>query len=164
MVVKTKYIVAGIIGLVTITGAAIYLQYRKMMDYVLSFKAVKLRKITKDLVSADVYLNMDYKGDVPLEIVEQEYKVYVNNYLASNIRSNASVMIKKGMNIIPINVSFSPSGAVKQIKSAEIALAALANQGTIKIKIEMKFFVRFLLFNVSIPYTYETTLKELLAT
>jgi hypothetical protein len=33
MKIQKKYIVAGLIGLVTITGASLYLQYQRLMNY-----------------------------------------------------------------------------------------------------------------------------------
>ena len=83
-----KYLIAGVIGLVTVAGAAAYLQYKKIMNYVITVKNVVINSISLNLIDFTLNLNFENKSSVAFIIKSQSYNVYINNsfiskYLAS---------------------------------------------------------------------------------
>ena len=155
-----KYIIAGLIGVVTILGAMAYLQYKKIMNYTLGYKGIKLRSIGKDLVSFDVFLAYTNKADVDITLIEQEYKIYLNDNYVSRASNGSSNFIKaNSTSVIGVNVAFDPKIVFKAINKT-YAEVLLDPSKTI-IKAEIKLKVKVFGIKVNIPYTYISTLKEL---
>lgn len=168
MKIEKKYIIASVIGIVTITGALLYLQYKKLMNYVIKFKALKVKTLTANLVSLDIFLNLTNNSDLAFDIVEQDYKVYLNGELVTKManRSSNHVSAKKtngvdtSLSVIGVNVAFNPSGVLKTLGKNWISI--LMRPDTAKIKIEIKMKVSLYGIKISIPYTYEGTLKTMM--
>ena len=160
--INKKYLYAGAIGLVSISAATLYLQYKKMMDFVLSFNKVKINKITVTNIDFNLYLNYLNKGSVGFDIESQINEVYINNVFITKLTNNTpNKILPKSNNIIGLNISFSPKDAMNKLG---LSLLSITNQSQkIRIKIVSKFRVKFFFIHVNIPYTYESTLKEMMA-
>ena len=52
-----KWLIVGGLGVVSIALAIAYLQYKKIMNYVLKFKSVKIKKINEKIIDFDLFLN-----------------------------------------------------------------------------------------------------------
>jgi LEA14-like dessication related protein len=157
MKLEKKHIIAIGLGVVSIALAGAYLQYKKMMNYCLSLKMIKPKDITTKNFDADVFLNLENKSDVKLEIVSQEYNVYINNkFITRASNAIAQTISPNSTSIIGVNVRFNPE------KAGENILSAILSLSKITVKIEVKLKVKFLFVTVSIPYVYESTLSELL--
>ena len=99
--INKKYLYAGAIGLVSISAATLYLQYKKMMEFVLSFNKVKINKITVTNIDFNLYLNYLNKGSVGFDIESQINEVYINNVFITKLTNNTpNKILPKSNNII----------------------------------------------------------------
>lgn len=160
MKIQKKHIVAGSIALVTLTGAFIYMQYKKLMEYTLGFKSMKVKKVSLNEVVLDVFLMFNNPSKLKFDITEQEYKVFINNQFVSDaVNYSTNAIEPKSSSVLGVNIKFNPSTVLKVLKMnwADILLSPEQS----KIKIEMKFKVKLYLIPITIPYVYEFTFKEL---
>lgn len=158
-----KYLIAGLIGIVTIVGALAYLQYKKIMNYTLGYKGFKLRSLGKDIISFDLFLNYTNYADIDITLVEQEYKVYINDNYVTRASNGSSNYIKaNSTSVIGVNVAFDPRVVFKAINKTytEVAL----NPSKVILKVDIKLKVKVFGIKVNIPYTYTSSLKEFFAT
>ncbi len=157
MKIEKKHIIAAFIAGVSITGAVAYLQYKKLMNYCIGFNRIKLNRINANQADFDVFINFKNQSDLKIEILSQEYNVYLNDSFLLNA-SNAEEQIigPKSMSVIGINIRFNPSQAGKSILNTVLSAAVLS------IRVDIKLKVKFWFFTVNIPYSYRTTLKELM--
>lgn len=157
MKIEKKHVIAIGLGAVSLALGAAYLQYKKMMNYCIGLSMIKPKEITTKNFDADVFLNIENKSDIKLEIVSQEYNVFVNNKFITKA-SNAilQTVAPKSTSIVGVNVKFNPE------KAGENILSAILSLGKITVKIEVKLKVKLWFFTVNIPYTYESTLSELM--
>lgn len=162
MEAKTKkYLVAGIIGAVTITGALLYLQYKKMMNYVLKFRSIKGKKFSANAIDFDLFLNFTNNADIGFTIKSQLYNVYVNDVFITKIENSSPLVIKpKDTSILGINIALNPKDIMNKLGTK--ALGLLITPDKFMIKLDMKLRVQLYIFTVNIPYTYQTTLKQIM--
>ncbi len=160
--IKGKYIVAGLIGLVTISGAVAYLQYKKLMDYVLTYKSIKFNKLSSDLISFDLTLLFQNKSTLKFTIEKQIYDVYINNIFITTLKSDVSQTIQpKSDNYLVLTISFNPKVAFDRLKLTALTLAA--NRSDVKIKVVTKMKLKWGVVGASVPFTYENNLKDMMA-
>ena len=159
---RTKYIIAGLIGVVTITGALAYVQYKKLMEYAFKFKGIKVRTITKNLISFDAFMLFTNNSNLIIHLEEQEFKVYLNDQYVTRLSNGMTNIIKaKGTSEIGLNVAFDPTLVLNTLKLNWVTMLIAPEKTTIKIDGTMKVKV-FGFVRAKIPYTYTYTLKELL--
>ena len=105
MKIEKKYLVAGLIGLVTITGATLYLQYQKLMNYTIGLKRVKINKLSLAGFDIDLFLNFENKSDLKFTIEKQKYAVYVNGvYLTTMVNDLPNEILPKSVNVLGMNM------------------------------------------------------------
>ena len=159
MKLEKKYIIAGLIGLLTITGAFAYLQYKKLMNYKISFKSFKVLTLSLKKVSLNVFLNFENLSSIGFDIESQEYNVIMNGKSVSQITNYAKNKIEpKSTSVIGVNVMFNPEQVAK-VLGKDYAIILL-NAKEYKVDIEMKLKVKLYGITINIPYTYSTTLME----
>lgn len=162
MKIERKYIVAGLLGIVSFALAAGYLAYKKLMDYTLGFKSIKVKKVSIKLIEFDVFLNFLNKSNLGFDIIEQEYKVYMNDKFVSKVVNYSTTKIlPNATSVIGVNVKFDPRVVLKVIGKDFKDLILKPDQYIIKT--DMKLKVNFYGFKVSIPYVYEDTLKNFIS-
>lgn len=155
-----KYLIAGVIAIVTITGALAYLQYKKLMNYIIKVKSAVIKKITANLLDLDLTLDFENKSNISFEIKSQEYEVYIDNKFISKINNIKPVFIKaKSNSDIFVNIKANPTKIGSKFKLED--LNKLLDLQNIKIKVIGKLKVKLYGFTVNIPFYYETTIKEL---
>ena len=156
------YLIAGLIGLVTISGAIAFIQYKKIMNYKLTFRAIKIKKILPNAFDFDLFLNFENKSKVPFEITKQSYDIYINNLFVSKIQNNAPTIIPaSAVTPMGLNVAFNPKTILDKL--GQDAVSLLTSPSNISIKIDINLSVKLWFFTVNIPYVYETTLKDLVS-
>lgn len=160
MKIETKYIVAGAIGLVTISGAIAYLQYKRMMNYAFKLKGVKVKKLSATQVSFDVFVDFINKAKLVIKILEVDTKIYLNGKFISTVANKSPMTISaESTSTLSVNISFIPNDVLKAIGSDYLSIITHPESVTIKADIKLKAKLWF--FTVNIPYIYNTTLKEL---
>jgi len=155
-----KYIIAGVLGVISIAAALAYLQYRKLMNFTIKFKKVLVKTLSATSISFDLFLNFTNNSDIKFTILEQDYKVYMNDAFVTKIINKAPIeVISKGTSVIPVNVTFDPRAVLKLI--GKNATDLLLNRDKIIVKMDIKLKVKLYGIPVSIPYVYTSNLKEL---
>jgi len=155
-------LVAGLIGLVTISGAVAYYQYKKIIDYTITFKRMKINKLSKSLFNFDVYFDYLNKAKVAFVIVSQKYDIYIQGiYVTTMVNNNPTNIAANGVSVLALNVQFDPRETLKRLGAT--AETFLMNAANIKIKIVSSLKVKLWMFTINIHYTYEDTLKNMLA-
>lgn len=163
MKVERKHIIIGLISLVSISGALLYLEYKKLMDYAIKFKSVVVKKVSLTKVNFDLFLYFTNKSNLKITIKNQNYTIYVNDKPVSTVQNSSGNLIKPRStdNIVGVNVQFNPQTVYRA--SGLTSLEALAKAGSIKLKFDIKLGVSLYGIAFNIPYVYETTLKELIS-
>lgn len=160
MKIKKTHVIAGLIGLVTITGAFLYYQYTKIMDYVIKFKGIKLHVFGMDGVMFDLILSFTNNSDLSFKIVSQKYKIYLNDKFVSEASSDKEQQIAaKGTSDIAVNVKFSPRSIMNAVNVNEFLLS----KQNINLKVDIKVKVALGPIKIGIPYVYQTSLKEIMS-
>jgi len=161
MKLEKKHYIAGAIGLVTISGALLYLQYKKLMDYCLSFNRFALKKLSLRDAELDIFLNFKNKSAIKINIVSQDYVAYLNDKkIATFSNKNLVVIEPKATTVLPLNVKFQPIKLVNSLKS--LATDFMLKPETVILKVKCYIKVKFWFLNLSIPYEYVTTIKDLM--
>lgn len=157
MKIEKKHIIFGGLFVVSSVAALAYWQYKKMLNYCLGLNRLKVNAITTDLANIDIFLNFENKSDVAINILSQEYNVYVGGGFITKVSNSKPQLISpNSTSIIAVNVKFNPTKAGQNI------LNAILSMGNTAIKIDIKLKVKLWMFTINIPYTYNTSLKELL--
>lgn len=157
-----KWVIVGALSVISISLGIIYLQYRKLMDYTIKLKGVKFKSLSQSLISFDLFLNFTNNSDLKFDIVGQEYKIYINDTFVTKLSNMiASKILPKSPNVIGINVSFNPTDVLGLLKKNMASI--LLNPEKVKIKLDLKLKVMMYGFKLSIPYVYESNLKEMMS-
>lgn len=162
MAIKKKHIIVGGLALLTITGATLYWQYTKIMNYVIKLLNVKFKSVTLKKVDFDLSLSFTNNSDLTLNVISQDYTVYVNDVDVLRVKNTTTAQLtKKSTSPIDVNIQFSPEQIAAKLKGG--AINFLTSPEKVNIKVDVKLKVKLLFITVSVPYVYQTTLKEILA-
>lgn len=162
MKIDKKYIIAGSIAVVSLTIAALYLQYKKLTDSCISFNKFVLRKLTLNDANLDIFLNFVNLSKIKINIVSQDYIAYLNDKeIARASNAIPQVILPNGSSVLALNVAFNPSKLGNVIGG--LAKDFIMNPSNIVLKVKVNVKVKLYMFNISIPYEYITTFKDLTA-
>ncbi|MES2287549.1 MAG: LEA type 2 family protein [Bacteroidota bacterium] len=162
MAIKKKHIIVGGIALLTLTGAALYWQYTKIMNYAIKLAGVKFKTFLLKKVDFDLSLNFTNNSDLTINIVSQDYKVFVNNVEILKVTNKTGTqLLKNTTSPINVNLQINPEQIATKLKAS--AINFLTNPEKVLIRFDIKLKVKLLVFTIGVPYVYETNLKELLA-
>jgi LEA14-like dessication related protein len=160
MKLERKHLIAGLIGMVTITGALAYLQYRKLMNYVIKVKGIVVKSSSPTSLIFDLVLNFENKSSIKFEIISQKYDVYFNNNFLATLKGNDKVLVEpKGTSPISLKVNINPTQALAKLQGD--ALSIISNLANAKLKMDIKLQVKLYGFTINIPYIYETSLSDM---
>ena len=156
-----KYLIAGAIGVVTIAGALAYLQYKKLMNYTLKFRGLRVRKLKFNDFDFDISLDFINKSDIDFVIEKQVYNVYLNDIFVTKLENASPTTIKSNTSsLMALNVKVNPKDVLEKIGIN--ALNFVLNADKTILKVDAKLKVKLWFFNINIPYVYQSTLKDML--
>ena len=89
-----KVILGSIIAIILAIGFFIYWQVRLLVKAKWQYSQFKLRTISLDGVSFDVFFNVNNVGMLAVTVAEQDYNVYINDSFVSRIVSTDDQEIK----------------------------------------------------------------------
>lgn len=162
MKLEKKHIIAGVIGIVSVSAAVLYWQYKKLMDYCISLNKITLKEFNLSKANIDLYLNFKNNSAIKLEIISQEYVVSINDKeVVTAGNANSLVVAPNSTSVLSVNIGFSPSKLINTIGS--LAGDIILNPQKINITIGLKVKVKLWAFTISIPYEFKSTLKDMLA-
>jgi len=160
MKIDRKYLIAGAIGLVTITGALAYLQYTRLMNYVIKVGKIKINKIALNNIDFNLILNFENKSNISFDIKNQTYDIYLNNVFIAKAENQSITKINaKSVSQIGLNIKFDPSTAVKKLGLGTLDL--LSKPDKVMLKVDVKLKVKLYGITISLPYVFESSLKDL---
>tara|TARA_R110000868_G_scaffold181220_4_gene422059 strand:- start:1225 stop:1713 length:489 start_codon:yes stop_codon:yes gene_type:complete len=160
MKLEKKHLIAGLIGLVTITGALAYLQYKKLMNYVIRLKGVNLKSYSPNSLAFDLFLDFENKSSIKFDIISQSYDIYLNDTFLANLKSDTLVPVApKGTSVIKLKVDINPTQALTKLK--QNALSIISNLANAKIKMDIKLQVKLYGITLNIPYVFEKNILDL---
>lgn len=163
MKARTKYIIAGAIGVVSIAGALAYLQAKKIMNYTLKFMGIRMVTFQNGMLKFNIYYDYTNKADIDVTLLEQEYDIYINDVFITTLKNYAPNTLKASQTSeIGIGVELNLKDLSKKIGKNYAQMVALPSQ--VKILTVMKWKVKVLGFiRIPVKYPYEVTLKEVLS-
>jgi len=155
---QKTYLIAAILGTISIFAAGAYLQIKKMTNNVIGFNKVQIKKISLNLIDFDLFLNYTNNSDIKFTLRKQTYDLFINNiYITTISNSVDNVINKNSVSVIGVNVAFNPKDVYKKLD-----LNLLSDPSKIMIKLDMKIKVKVGFISVTIPYIYEDTLKNMM--
>lgn len=156
-----KWLIVGGLSVISIALGALYLQYKKLMNYTIKVKGIKLNTITPQVINFDLFINFTNNSDIKFVISDQVYKVYINGQYVTTLVNGTDVYVgAKSTSLIPVNVKFNPTDVMRLL--GQNALIILASPQKINIKVDIKLKVSLYGIKFNIPYVYESTLKEIM--
>lgn len=157
-----KWIIYGTLGAVSLLLLAGYLQYKKLMDYAIKFKGIKIKQLSATIFNFDLFINFTNNSDINFVITEQDYKVFLNDkFVTKIVNKTPTTILPATTSIIPVNVNFNPSEVLKLLGSNLTTILVTPEKITVKVDVKLK--VSLYGIKISIPYVYIATLKELMA-
>jgi LEA14-like dessication related protein len=160
MKLEKKHLIAAAIGLFSITGMLIYIQYRKLMNYVIKVKGIAVKSSTPTALIFDLMLDFENKSAIKFEIISQTYDVYFNNNFLANLKSDTKVLVEpQGTSPITIKVNINPTQALAKLKGD--ALNIIANLANAKLKMDIKLQVKLYGITINIPYVFEKSIADM---
>lgn len=162
MKIERKHIIFGLIAVgISVPLAFLYLQYKKIMDYIIGFNKISIKKISSDFINFDLFLNFTNKSTLSFDIIQQDYSVYFENKFVSKLTNYSTNHINKNStSVIGVNVGFKPNDVLKALGVNYGKL--ISNAKSYKITIEMRLKIKLYGLPVSFPYKYENTLGGLI--
>jgi|688.fasta_scaffold679211_2 hypothetical protein len=159
---ENKYLVAGIIGLVSITGAYLYIQVNKILDYTLTYKG--LRNVNFDKtgkVSFTIVYEYKNKANIDVTLDNQEYEVYINNqYLTTLTNFVPNVLKGSTPSTIEVNLNLTKDD-FKKVKLNWLQVVLQPEK--VEIKTLMKWKVKYGFLRFPVKYPYIVNLKEIIS-
>ena len=157
MKTSTKYIIAGSIALISITGAFAYLQIKKLTSNIFGFRNLVINKLSLSNTDLNIFFKYLNNSDLTFTIKKQTYDIYINGkYITTASNKLDNVIRPKQESIIGVNVSFNP----KEVFS-NLGLNALDTKNMV-LKIVMRIKIKFGFISFTVPYTYEDSLKNMM--
>jgi LEA14-like dessication related protein len=115
---KNKALLIGIVATIGVAGFLIWRQFKKLMDYKLSFRSVKVNKINAKELSLTLGLNFQNKSDIQLVLTKQKYDVFINSVLLSTITNDKEVVVApKSTTPMTFSVSVGSKGIADLLKT-----------------------------------------------
>lgn len=157
-----KWLIVGSLGVISVALALGYLQYKKLMNYTIKLKALKIKNLSAKLINFDLFINFTNNSDLQFVISDQDYKVFLNDKFVSKISNpNDTIIAPKSTSVLPINIGFNPTD-VLNLLGKNLTTILIAPE-TINLRVEIKLKVAIYGIKVSIPYIYTATLKEIMS-
>ena len=158
--IEKRVWITGLIALVSITGAYMYSQVMKILDYTLDFKGMRDVKFDKNGISLKIWYEYKNKANITITLATQEYDVYINNKYLTTLKSNIPNVLDGSIasNIL-IDVNLTPA----DFKKLDMNIAqVLVAPKSIEIKTIMKWKVKYGILKFPVTYPYIVNLKEVI--
>ena len=152
-----KYVLLAAFAGVTVT-TAIWLrkQYAKLMKNTYELKSFLIKKASMQSVTMSVVYAYNNTMDIDINLVGQEYKIYVDDRFVTTIKSDVPVILKaNAVTDIPLDITVDPKDLYGKFK--DNLFKALTQKQKLKIRMDSTFRVKLGIFTIPVPYPYEWT-------
>lgn len=152
-----KYIaLAAVAGITVTTGLWLKKQYDKLMKNTYELKSFVVKSASMKSVTFSVVYAYVNNTDIDINLVGQEYKIYVDDRFITTIKSDVPVILKaNATSDIPLDITVDPRDMFYKFK--DNLLKALTQKQKLKIRMESTFRVKLGIFTIPVPYPYEWT-------
>ena len=157
-----KYTLLGL-GVAVLGGTAYYISrvVKRLQDFTLDFKKVKVNKFTKERLQFDVYFDYTNKSEININLASQEYDVYIDGvYITTMTNYKENVLKAKSKSPLGFSVDLDLPKLDSKIRASYFDM--ITNPKEVAIRIDMKFKARVGIFKVPYKYIWNTNLKEIL--
>lgn len=160
-ITKKQLIWGGVIGVLGVTAIWLTKQIKKIQDYTLTFKKIKVNKFSKDTLDFNVYYDYTNNSDIDINLSQQEYDVYVNGVFITTLTNYAENVLKaKSTSQLGFNVLLNLPELDKKLRVSYFSMVAQPKE--VKIDVVMRWKVRLGFIKIPVKYTWKTDLKEIL--
>ena len=158
---KLKYALGiATIGLTATTFIWARKQYKKMLSNKVDMNSFEFTDISLNKIGINVFFNYFNNTDIKIPLVSQKYDIYLDDkYVASLKNDSTNVIMPNTTSVIGVRGEFNLNQISKNLNINPIKLFLLPKNQ--RIRIDMKLKVRLLFFNVTIPFSYEDSVKNL---
>lgn len=158
---KTKYLIGALVlGATGTTALWAYGQYKKLLKNVTGIKSFTLKNLSVKNIAFNVVATYQNNMDVNIKLTNQEYDIYLDGIYTTTLKNPNELIIKaNALNEIPLDASFDPKELFKKLSTNPVNF--LTNYKKIRVKIVMRLRVKLLFFNITVPYEYEDSLKNM---
>lgn len=152
-----KYIaLAAVAGITVTTGLWLKKQYDKLMKNTYELKSFVVKSASMKSVTFSVVYAYVNNTDIDINLVGQEYKIYVDDRYITTIKSDIPVILKSNsISDIPLDITVDPKDMYYKFK--DNLFKALTQKQKLKIRMESTFRVKLGIFTIPVPYPYEWT-------
>jgi LEA14-like dessication related protein len=157
-----KYTFLGL-GVAVLGGMAFYISRiaKRLQDFTLDFKKIKVKRFTKERLQFDVYFDYTNKSEININLASQEYDVYIDGvYITTMTNYKENVLKAKSKSSLGFSVDLDLPKLDSKIRASYFDM--ITNPKEIAIRIDMKFKARIGIFKVPYRYVWNTNLKEIL--
>lgn len=158
---KLKYALGiATIGLTATTIIWARKQYKKMLSNKVDINSFKVTDIALNNIGIEVFFNYFNNTDIKITLVNQKYDIYIDDkFVASLINDSTNVIKPNTTSVIGVRGEFDLMKISKNLNINPIKLFLLPKNQ--RVRIDMKLKVKLLFFNVTIPFSYEDSVKNL---
>jgi LEA14-like dessication related protein len=150
---KNKKVWYYIGGGVAVLGILAYLEYKRLMNFELSFNSFKVNKINKDEIDANLYFNFLNKSSLPVDVLSQKYDIYINDIYITTATNQINNKVRpKATSVVGVNIKL--TDWTKLIGSEKNLVSILSSLSSLNMKVVEKVKVKVLGIPYTIDYTY----------
>lgn len=158
---KNYAIWGGVIAVLGVTAIWVNKQIKKINDFTLTFKKIKVNKFSLTELNFDTFYEYKNNSDIDINLSSQEYDLYVNETFITTM-TNYSENTLKANSVSPLgfNTKINFPDLDKKLRLTYFTM--IADPKAVKLKIVMRWKVRFGFIKIPVSYTWNTDLKEIL--
>ena len=156
-----RLLITALIGLISFTGAYMYFQVSKILNYTLNFKGVKNVAKSGNGIAFTMWYEYTNKANINVTIAEQAYEIYINNqYFTTLTNFVPNTLTGSQTSNIEVNINLT----LADFKKLKLNYAQLILQPkTVEIKTVMKWKVKYGIFKFPVSYEYMVSLKQIIS-
>ncbi len=158
-----KYSLLGL-GVALLGGTAYYITkvVKRLKDFSLDFKKIKVNKFNKENLEFEVYFDYTNNSEININLASQEYDVYIDGVYITTMTNYAENILKaKSKSPLGFAVKLNLPKLDEKIRATYFDM--VTNPKDVAIRIDMKFKARIGIFKVPYKYIWNTNLKEILS-
>lgn len=160
-ITKKTIIVGGVVAILTATAIYLSKQIKKLQDFTLTFKKIKINTFNVSELDFDVFYDYKNNSNIDIKLTSQEYDIYINDVFITTMTNYAENNLKAlSTSSLGFNLKLNLPDLDKKIRLTYFNMVAKPKE--VKIKVIMRWKVRLGVFKIPLKYIWNTNLKEIL--
>lgn len=159
-ILTNKYVVAGAISIFAL-GGLLYYEYKRLLNYCISFNRIKVNSVNMNKFDFDLFMNFKNQSALKIDITSTAANIYLNNNFVTSIQNSVPQIIQpESTSVLGFNCVLIPDKVLKILGNNSSDL--LLHREKVNIKVDAKIKIKFYFINITVPYVYETNLKDMM--